>query len=276
MNPQRVYPLLVVLSKKEIQQVRKRHVIQAASGPLRVDTRVPLEVEPLLPGFACHPHREVIEVGDEDNVTLTFFVVPQVLGTVEGAKVLLRQGGRVLTRLPLQIRVVKTTATLVLGLTTLVLPFGVSLLRHFRLDFDSQLQEGFVSYGGLLRWVLQNLSPEVLALGLLACTGGAFLWLRPRRRDVFWDLEDPEPEVPGKGVFAAALRQGGAVALVGAAAGAVLAVGILAISGIQSGWGPALRSTSVLLWALPLGGLLGGGVLGVIGGFFFAEREGSG
>jgi hypothetical protein len=74
--------------------------------------------------------------------------VPQVLGTVEG-RVLLRQGGKVLTRLPLQIRVVSTTLTLVMGLATLVLPFGASLLRHFRLDFESQVQEGFVSYGGL-------------------------------------------------------------------------------------------------------------------------------
>lgn len=273
MNPQRVYPLLVVLSKKEIQKVRKRHVNQAASGPMRVDTRVPLEVEPVLPGFACHPHREVLEITDDEAVTLTFFVVPQVLGNVEGAKVLLRQGGKVLTRLPLEIRVVNTTLTLVMGLATLLLPFGTSLLRHFKLDFESQLQEGFVSYGGLLRWLLQNLSPEVMALGLLACTGGVFLWLRPRQRDVFWDLEDPAPEPPGKGVLAAALRYGGAVALIGAAAGAVLAGGILVLAGTQSGWEQAVRGTVTLLWALPLGGLVCGGLLGLIGGFFFADRD---
>src|SRR5205823_7692293 len=52
MNPQRVYPLLVILSKQELQEIRKKHVKQAASGPLRVAKKQPLEIEPLLPGFA--------------------------------------------------------------------------------------------------------------------------------------------------------------------------------------------------------------------------------
>jgi tetratricopeptide (TPR) repeat protein len=121
--------------------------------------------------------------------SVTFWVVPHVLGEVMQARVVLRQNGTVLAEVPLKMRVVKQGVTLLLGALSLLLPLGLMMLKHFRLDFESQLEDGFGLYAAAAHWAVRSLSPEALMGLLLAATGGAYFWLRPRKRDVFWDIE---------------------------------------------------------------------------------------
>jgi hypothetical protein len=127
------------------------------------------------------------------EVTVTFWVVPHVLGKVMHARVMVRQNGASLAEVPLQMSVVKQSLTLLAGALGLVLPFVLLLLKHFELDFESQLKDGFSLYAQLAQWLLRALTPEVLGGLLLATTAALYLWLRPRRRDVFWDVRTVEP-----------------------------------------------------------------------------------
>jgi hypothetical protein len=196
MNPERMFPLLVVLSRKAVQEVVKRGVAQAASKRFRVEPDAPVEVEPILPGCHCYPAKEHVAV-DAEQASVTFWVVPHVLGKVMHARVVVRQEGRVLAEVPLEVRVVRQTLAVLVGGLSLVLPFALMVCKHFRLDFESQLTDGFGLYAQAANWALHGLSPEVLAGALLLVTLGVYLWLRPRRRDVFWDVSTAAPAQRG-------------------------------------------------------------------------------
>jgi hypothetical protein len=192
MNPERLFPLLVVLSRKAVEEVAKRGVSQARSGRFRAEADAPVEIEPVLPGCHCYPPRKQVAVLRE-TVTVTFWVVPHVLGKVQNARVLVRQEGRLLAEVPLEPCVGKQTLTVLLGALSLVLPFALLLLKHFHLDFESQLDQGFGLYAQVADWELRALSPELVGGVLLAAAAAAYLWLRPRRKDVFWDVRTGEP-----------------------------------------------------------------------------------
>ncbi len=195
MNPLRMFPLLVVLSKAKIEEVVQRAVAQAQSQRFQVDKHVPVEVEPILPGCSCYPPKEQVAVG-ADTAQVTFWVVPHVLGKIMHARVAVRQDGRLLAEVPLEMKVVKQTLTLLLGALSLLLPLLLMVLRHFRLDFESQLAEGFGLYAQVGHWALGTLSPEALTAGFLLLAAVAYFCLRPRRRDVFWDITPVAPPAP--------------------------------------------------------------------------------
>jgi hypothetical protein len=187
MSPERLFPLLVVLSRQAIEEVVQRGVVQAHSKAFKVEEGSLVEVEPILPGCQCYPPREQVRIG-KGEATARFWVVPHVVGTLMQARVVIRQDGDVLAEVPLQARVARQGMTVVMGALSLVLPFVLLLLRHFRLDFESQLQEGFSLYAYLIDLALRALTPELLTGLLLAGTAVLYLWLRPRKRDVFWDV----------------------------------------------------------------------------------------
>jgi hypothetical protein len=197
MNPERMFPLLVVLSEKAIREAARRGVAQEQSQTFQVSEGSLVEVEPVLPGCSCFPPRELVRVG-RGEVTTTFWVVPHVLGKVMGARVVVRQGGQALAEVPLRARVVKQSLTMMMGALSLVLPLVLLVLKHFRLDFESQLQEEFGLYAHLANWVVRSVTPELLTGVLLAGTAALYLWLRPRKRDVFWDVESVGSEKEGK------------------------------------------------------------------------------
>jgi hypothetical protein len=89
--------------------------------------------------------------------------------------------------------VVRQSATLLAGLLSFVLPFLLLLSQHFGLDFETQARQGFGLYAQGANWVLARVSPELLTGLLLGLTAGVWLWLRPRARDVFWDIVPHEP-----------------------------------------------------------------------------------
>lgn len=193
MSPERMFPLLVVLSAREIREVVQRGVARAKSRTFQIAEGSLVEVEPVLPGCACYPPKELVSVGGGETTT-TFWVVPHVLGAVMQARVAIRQDGRLLAEVPLQVRIVRQSAPLLMGGLSLVLPFLLLLLKHFKLDFESQLQEGFGLYAQIAGWLVRSVTPEVLTGLLLAATAVLYLCLRPRRRDVFWDVTAREAE----------------------------------------------------------------------------------
>ncbi|VTT98086.1 unnamed protein product [Gemmataceae bacterium] len=185
MNPDRVFPLLVTLTREEVERVVKRNVEQTATGPLALATDVPLEVEPVLPGCQCHPPKIVTRLGDGNDV-FTFHVVPHVIGDVTGARVVIRQDHATVAELELRVRVVQRTIVVASGLSTFAVPFASAAMRHFGLDFTPK--DGSNPYLAALNFLFGQVSPVVLTLALAAVTLGLYWWTRPKGRDVFWDI----------------------------------------------------------------------------------------
>jgi hypothetical protein len=196
MNPERLFPLLVILSEKTIREVVRRGVAQEQSAAFQVKEDSVIEIEPVLPGCDCYPPREQVRIG-KGEVTANFWVVPHVLGRLMHARVVARQGDRVLAEVPLAARVVKQSLALLMGALSLILPFGLLLLKQMHLDFETQMQEGFGLYAQLAGWLLHALTPELLTGLLLGATVAVYLALRPRKRDVFWDVTVADPEETG-------------------------------------------------------------------------------
>jgi sec-independent protein translocase protein TatA len=188
MNPERVYPLLVLITRDLVERVRKKHTDQRTSGPFVVDSDTPVEIEPILPGCAVHPPRVVTRLGQEDLV-LTFRVVARVLGKVDGAVVQVRQDHATLAEIDLDVKVVKQTWVALSGLATFLLPALSAVMKHFGLNFETQQEQGFSLYLAVARLVFDHVSPYALTGLLAVVTAGAWWLTRPRQRDVFWDIE---------------------------------------------------------------------------------------
>jgi hypothetical protein len=192
MNPERVYPLLVLVTRDMVERVRKKHVEQRSSGPFKADADVPVEIEPVLPGCDCHPPKLVARPGDGD-LTATFRVVPRVLGVVEGACVTIRQDHATLAEIGLKTKVVQRTWVLFSGAMTFLVPGLSSVLKHFGLDFEPQSEAGFSFYLAAARLVFDEIPPLGLTIGLGLATGLLWWFTRPRTREVFWDVETTGP-----------------------------------------------------------------------------------
>ncbi len=184
MNPARVFPLLVTLTRQEVEEVVKRHVGQKATGPLALDAGTPVEIEPVLPGCDVYPPRVVARLGAGDQA-FTFHVVPHVLGEVTGARVLLRQDHAVLAEIALDVRVAQRTAVVISGLSAVVLPAASAAMKHFGLDFTPR--DGSSPYLAALN-LLFGAAPLVLTAVLAAVTGVLWWFTRPKGKDVFWDV----------------------------------------------------------------------------------------
>jgi hypothetical protein len=191
MNPDKTFPLLVIISPRQILEVVQRGVRQKTGERFQVDAGSVVEVEPVLPGCTCYPPREQLRIGPGEAVA-KFWVVPQVLGNVMQARVVVRQNGEVLTEVPLEMRVVKQTLTVLMAALTCLLPLVATILQHFGIDLRARLEDGL--YSRLAGLLLGSLSPDLLALVLLSATFGLYLWLRPRKRDLFWDITPAGPE----------------------------------------------------------------------------------
>jgi hypothetical protein len=187
MSPERMFPLLVVISRKAILKVIKKNVAQKQSEMFQVALDSDVEIEPILPGCDCFPPKDTVRITSAE-ATARFWVVPHVLGEVMHARVVVRQDGAVLAEVPLEICVSKQTLTLFAGAMNFCIPFVSMLLKQSHLSLSSA--EGHAGVlAALVGWALLVLSPEVMAGLLLLATIGLYLWLRPRQRDVFWDIQ---------------------------------------------------------------------------------------
>lgn len=193
MNPDRVFPLLVMLTRQEVEEIVKKYVEQKATGPLTIAKDVPLEIEPVLPGCQVHPPLVRTILGNSDDV-FTFHIVPHVLGEVTGARVFIRQDHKILAEIKLDMRVVQRTMVVASGLSTFVLPAASAVMRHFNVDLTPK--DGSSPYLALLNFLYGQVSPLSLTLVLALVTFTLWWFTRPKGRDVFWDIttKPPAPE----------------------------------------------------------------------------------
>jgi hypothetical protein len=191
MNPHRVYPMLVIISQQMIDRIARQRADQRASGPFKVRFDSPLEVEPIIPGCDCYPPRAHARPGEED-INLTFHVVPSVLGPVPGATVIIRQDHATLAKIELDIRVSQRAWVAALGLLTFALPFASALARHFRLDFTSG--EGFNPFLLAAQTLFKQIPPMALLLVLAAVTGVVYWLTRARQKETFGEVSSIGPD----------------------------------------------------------------------------------
>jgi hypothetical protein len=190
MNPQRVYPLLVVISKQMIERAAGSGVDQKSSGPFKVALDAAIEIEPVLPGCYCYPPRATTRLGDND-VTLTFHVVPHVLGEVTGACIRVRQDHYDLTTIDLDMKVVQRTSVLLAGALTIGLPLVSSLARHFRFDVGGRSEDVLL----LAMSTIVNYVPPYALMGGLAFVTLLAYWLtRARSKDAFFEVKPIGPD----------------------------------------------------------------------------------
>ncbi|MFO0822804.1 MAG: protein kinase [Gemmataceae bacterium] len=195
MNPDRVFPLLVMLTRQEVEEIVKKYVEQKATGPLTIAKDVPLEIEPVLPGCQVHPPKVTTILGNSDDV-FTFHIVPHVLGEVTGARVFIRQDHKTLAEIKLDMNVVQRTMVIASGLSTFVVPAASAVMKHFNVDLTPK--DGSSPYLALLNFLYGQTSPLVLTLVLALVTLALWWFTRPKGRDVFWDITTKPPAASGK------------------------------------------------------------------------------
>jgi hypothetical protein len=144
-----------------------------------------VEVEPVLPGCDCFPAKEAVTIpAASEPTTVRFWVVPGVYGRVDGARVVIRRKGRVLTELPLNVRVGSRTWAWVCAAAGLLVPYALIGLRSWKPIPDG----GDWLYLPACSWVLANLRPDWAGLGLLTAAAVLFVWSWPRRREAAWGV----------------------------------------------------------------------------------------
>lgn len=70
MNPETVYPLLVMVTKQMVEKVTKADTDQKSSGPFQARLDLPLEIEPIIPGCTCYP--AIISTGSRLKTAASF------------------------------------------------------------------------------------------------------------------------------------------------------------------------------------------------------------
>ncbi len=192
MNPERIYPMLVIITKQMIEKVQKNDTDQLSSNPFKVDTNLSVEIEPVFPGCDCYPSKLVACLSGGE-LTATFRVLPRVIGSVDGASVTIRQNHNLLAEIPLDVKVSQRFWVFFWGVITFVLPVLSAILKHFGLDFDTQKDQGFNLYVSAARLVFDQFSPLALNISLALVTGVIWWITRPQVRDVFWDVKKISP-----------------------------------------------------------------------------------
>jgi hypothetical protein len=178
MNPERMYPLTVVLSRGRVQEVRVEGVGQAVSAEqLVVSASHPfVVVRPVLPGIECYPAQQTVDV-TPDLVTVRFRVVARMLGKVEDGRIELYARDRLLSEVPLDVKVVRQTVAVVVSVAGLVWPLLGTAAQHLGMEVkDSQdlLARGLQAFLAL---------PHAIEMGFAVLLLVALLfywWNRPR------------------------------------------------------------------------------------------------
>jgi hypothetical protein len=181
MAPRRVYPLLVVLSKGTIRTLTadaiEQGIEQTGAQEFTASQGSSVVVEPILPGCTCYPTRQEVSLQAE-TATARFHIVAGMEGAVPEARVELSQGGRLLAKVPLEVRVGKQRLAALFGLCAVAVPYAQ---KYFQVDAEAQL------------WHWLATLPWWLAAGGFALAAAAsWLWQRPQQ-DTFWNAEIVPP-----------------------------------------------------------------------------------
>jgi serine/threonine protein kinase len=190
MNPERNFPLSVVISGKEIRIVGGSGLgITLGQRQIELDPADPvLSVEPSFPGCLISPSRADVLVSDI-NAVCRFWITPLARGDLSEACVTIRYRGKVVETLPTPTKVVTRTLAAVLAALGLLAPIANHLLTIAGWNFDDLLR----------RWLpfvadrLTQMGPTRLGLcatgALLAAALFYFYVTRPLLS------EDPEPSL---------------------------------------------------------------------------------
>lgn len=187
MTPQKVFPLKVTLSPYSSDHTLAPDVARAESDAFIVEPSKWIEVEPVLPGCAVYPPKQSVPGGTVVS-ELRFWVVPSVKGDVPGVVYVRHASQQRAVRLKITVAEPRTAAwTAAAGA---VLPYLSVILKRERLDFESQVADGYSAYLLALRWLLRVLGPtQLCALLLVAAT---VIWARRRpKRATANDLDSP-------------------------------------------------------------------------------------
>jgi hypothetical protein len=196
MNPERAHPLLITITKKMVEKVVKANTNQKSTGPVKVNLAEAVEIEPIIPGCACFPPKITTWLDRKDFVA-TFYVVPQVLGTIEGAVVLIRQNHVPIAEIRIDGKVVKRTWVVLSGFATICLPFVSAVAKHYQVDFNSQIGDGFNLYLTIIQAVLASLAyvpPWSLLVAFFFLTMLLYWFSRARTKDVFFEVKTVGPQ----------------------------------------------------------------------------------
>ncbi len=186
MNPHRVYPLLVTLTGGAVERTAARGAAQTAGVTVEYEIDAPVEVEPVLPGCGVYPPKVVTRLG-ADDVVLTFYVAPAVLGAVPGASVRVAQNDTTLAAIPLDARVVRTAWAWASAAGAVVVPVVSSALKHYGVEADGRPDAG-ASLFVTAAQVLLAVPPAVWGVVLTAVAAGLYGLARPRRAEAFWEV----------------------------------------------------------------------------------------
>jgi hypothetical protein len=87
------------------------------------------------------------------------------------------------------VKVRKQTLAVACGLLGLAAPYLSMGLKALKLDPESQKAEGFAFYRQFGDWIAEVVRPEWIGLGFFGLAVALYFAMRPRRREVFWDVE---------------------------------------------------------------------------------------
>lgn len=188
MNPQRVFPLVVSIAPHAVLTPLGPNVAREVSEKFTLQDDGMVEIEPVLPGCTVHPAKLTVNARSATEVKAEFWVVPQVEGKVRGARVYVRHAQKPVT-VALKVIVVQPRGARVAAALGLVVPYATTVMKHYQLDFESQLGQGFSLYKSVAQAAFFTLGPTSLFGLFVALSLGLFLWARPREGVAH---EDPE------------------------------------------------------------------------------------
>lgn len=192
MNPGKVFPLLVILSRDEIKRVADSRIAEAQSVSLETDATTSLTIEPIVPGCTCYPARTEIRL-DRPVIEEAFWLVPEVVGVVEGAQVELRQNGKIIESLPLNIRVRNKAWVWIWAVCAGVVPILSDILSLLGPSLSPTNSGASVSLLAVFSDIGGTIpAPAFLAL-FAALSVAAALLARPKQEQSFWDVAGIEP-----------------------------------------------------------------------------------
>lgn len=191
MNPQRMYPLTVVLAKGRVREVQVKGVAQAVSAEqLVISADNPfVTVRPVLPGVKVYPPEQTVDV-TPDLVSVRFHVLAQTLGEVPDARVELYWRQRLLSKIDLPMKVRKQTLAVVVSVVGLLWPFFANAARTMGADENATKDFAMQALTEFLRW------PYAVEAGLavLAVAAVVFYWInRPRESSEDTDVLSVKP-----------------------------------------------------------------------------------
>jgi hypothetical protein len=180
MNPERNFPLDVVITGRDVKVVAARGMkVAVGRQMLELDPSDPLlTVIPRFAGCLVVPPRLQLDVSPE-TVTARFWVTPLAEGDLPDACIELRYRGKLVESLPTPTQIVaRTTARIFLGLG-LLSPVILQTLEGIGWTFSQEVREGFPLIGHYFRFFGRSAGTLLFGSALLITAWICYRLTRP-------------------------------------------------------------------------------------------------